>query len=402
MKDRADHKTAYLDHAAGAPISNDVKDEVSRILEWEILPNPEAGYSLAGKWRRELADHKNQIARTLGVKAPSIFISNGATEASLKLFEMISPKINKERLSICILDIEHSSLLDQVVGSDKITGSVKVIKVSDLGLGGNGEYDLSKVLKSVDDQTVLISMQLINNETGQILPIKKLAGEIAKIRKGREERGVNTPLFLHSDASQGGTTMDLHIPRLGVDALTINGAKIGGLPSSGLLYISPELARWSDRVPTIGKEDPIKTATLNIALSKVQKKRPSEKKRLGALSESFWRELKQLVPGAELNLSAKMGKVKHSDHILSIHLPGINAERLVILAGQHGVFIGTGAACSANQGKPSHVLRAIGCSSTEIASSIRISFGLSNIDKAEVLFAAQKIAELCGEESVKL
>lgn len=397
MNEKTDQKFVYLDHAAGAPISNSVKNEVKRIMECDVLPNPEAGYNLAAKWRKELAGHKDKIARVLGIKAPSIMVTNGATEASDMFLEFVKDVSVDKNYNFCVMDTEHSSIMQKA----NELGKVKKLKISDIKLDGGGRPDLSAILKVIDDSTVLITMQLVNNETGQIMPVKELAREIKNIRADRENRGLDTPLYLHSDASQAGTVEDLHIPKLGVNAMTINGAKLGGLPNSGLLYISPELARWISNREELKKEDPIRVATLSVALERAQSKRPAEKKRLSILADLFWREFKKGCPDSTLNLESKLGKTKQAGHILSIRIPGVNAERLVILAGQHGVYIGTGAACSANNGKPSHVLKAIGCTDTEIASSIRISFGANNKSKADVIWAAKKLAELSQHDSVK-
>src|SRR6185369_1682497 len=91
------------------------------------------------------------------------------------------------------------------------------------------------------DQTVLVSVMYANNEVGTIEPIRQVALLMEKIRAARRKTGNTLPLYLHTDACQAANYLDLHVSRLGVDMLTLNGGKIYGPKQSGVLYVSSKV-----------------------------------------------------------------------------------------------------------------------------------------------------------------
>jgi len=387
------HKIYNLDHAAGAPLNKSARKNLSEFINSDYY-NPDSSYQPAVNLRRDLAETKSKLAKLIGAKSPNIFITNGASDATNKLLSLI--KSAQRNPGIITTNIEHSTLLDSV----KKFRNHQIIAVNP-----NGTLNLNELESLISDQTILISIQYVNNETGQILPIKEASKLVQKIRVSRLTRDVELPIFLHSDASQAAITEDLQIPRLGVDALSLNGSKFGALPSTGLLYLSADLIRWLDskkvRLNPL-KENPLAIISIYKALSHAIQTKASEKKRLLKLSLSFLEELENSELQFEFNpQNLKIGK-KHIGHILNLALQRIDAEKLVILAGLNGVLISTGAACSASKNKPSHVLKALSLTDQEISSSIRVSFGSANKSSKEVQSAAEKIAELCQQDSIKL
>ncbi|MDQ5913507.1 MAG: cysteine desulfurase [Patescibacteria group bacterium] len=383
-----------LDHAAAAPINKEAKKAITKWLDLPVY-NIDSSYQPAVEQRRYLADLKSKTAKLLGVKLPNILITSGSSDASSKLLDLISQaEPNKE---VILTEIEHSTLLSRV----KDFPNHKILKLSDT----TGSIKLKDLAVAINDSTILISIQYVNNETGQVLPIKEAAKLVAEVNRSRKQRGIELPLFLHTDASQAAVTEDLNIPRLGVDALSLNGSKLGSLPSCGILYLSADLLRWlyskGIEYPH-QKENPLSIISLYYSLQHSIQKKATENKRLTNLSKAFFQELQKQIPEASLNpKNLKIGK-NHAPHILNIHIPKVSGERLTILAGLSGTLISTGAACSASKDRPSHVLQALGLSPAEIQSSIRVSFGSANGSEKEVIKAAKKLAELCNNPSVKL
>lgn len=381
-----------LDHASTAPLNKEAKKAVQEFLSSPIY-NPDSAYAPAVELRRYLADLKSKTAKLLGTKAPNIFITNGSSDASAKLLNLITSAAPKG--SVIATNIEHSSLLDLV---EKLPNA-KTLKVDPKKM-----IDLTKLKSLITDSTTLITIQYVNNETGQILPIKEISRLVKRIKADRLKRNIRLPLFLHTDASQAAITQDLLIPRLGVDSMSLNGSKFGALPGSGILYLSADLLRWLNSTgvePETSKENALSIISLYHALRHTIEKKNSEAKRLLNLSQSFYQELQKQIPEVSLNpCNLKIGK-NHSAHILNLYIPGINAERLVILAGLNNIFISTGAACSASKDKPSHVLEALDLSPKQIQSSIRVSFGSANKSEQEVKEAAKKLAALCKSPSIK-
>ena len=386
-------KTINLDHAAGAPLNKAAKKAVKEFLDSDIY-NTDASYAPATELRRNLSDLKNKTAKLIGTKSPNIYITSGSSDATSTLFEVF--KLSKNKGALITTNLEHSSLLDLV---PKNSGH-HILKIQN-----DGTLDLKELTGAITSQTLLLSIQYVNNETGQIMPIKEISKIVKQAREVREREGNKLPIFLHTDASQAAITQDIQVPRLGVDAMSLNGSKFGALPNSGLLYISSDILRWLNQsgisMPP-RKESPLSVISTYHALGHAIEKKNSESKRLLAISKTFWAEFQSQVPSAHLNpKNLKIGK-NHSAHILNIHVPGISGERLVILAGLNGILISTGAACSASKDKPSHVLEALGLRSEVIQSSIRVSFGSSNQSEKDAKDAAKKLASLCQNSSVRL
>jgi cysteine desulfurase len=395
------NKTYNLDHAATAPLNKSARKKIIEFINSDYY-NPDSNYQPAVNLRRDLAETKSKLAKLLGVKSPNIFITDGASDATnrlLNLIESAQAELEPEQLEVITSNIEHSTLLESV---KKLKGH-RIISIEP-----TGELNLIKLKALISDRTILISIQYVNNETGQILPIKEISRHLQKVKADRLSRGVDLPIFLHSDASQATVTEDLQIPRLGIDALSLNGSKFGALPNSGLLYLSADLIRWLDSKQNHeriklnpSKENPLAIISIYEALNHATQTKASEKKRLLNLSLSFLKELERSELNFKLNpTDLKIGK-KHTGHILNLTLAGIDAEKLVILAGLNGILISTGAACSASKNIPSHVLKALSLTVQETSSSIRLSFGSANKSSKEVQFAAKKLAKLCQQDSVR-
>lgn len=382
-----------LDHAACAPLNKEAKKNIKEYLDNPIY-NIDSSYSPAVDQRRYLSDLKSKTAKLIGVKAPNILITSGSSDANSRLLKLLSA--SSPEAKFITTEIEHSSLLD----------SIQELKNHQLiKLNKAGQLDLKELKEAINDSTLLITVQYINNETGQILPIKEISKIIKEVNNSRTKRGIDLPLFLHTDASQAAITEDLLIPRLGIDSLSLNGSKFGALPNSGILYLSADILRYLESKAILipkPKENPLSIISLYFALKHSIEKKSTESKRLLKLSKAFYNQLQKDLPDIKLSPNnLKIGK-NHSPHILNINIPNISGEKLVILAGLNRILISTGAACSASKDKPSHVLEALDLSLEQINSSIRVSFGSSNKSEKEVTDAAKKLAELCKNSSVEL
>ena len=251
-----------------------------------------------------------------------------------------------------------------------------------------GRVDLQKLETMVSDKTVLVSIGLVNNEIGTVQAMPDISKILNKLRKLRGSKG--RPLYLHSDCAQAPNYFDLHVSRLGVDLLTINGGKIYGPKQSGALYIRAGV-QLQPLILGGGQESNLRSGTENVAgaaglataLSLAQKKRSDEAKRMAKLRQQFIGGLEKIIPEAIVNCSAN-----HSaPHIVSVTFPDVDNERLMMELDERGIQVATGSACSASSDEPSHVLSAIGLSDKTAHSTLRFSFGraTSEADIAQTL-----------------
>jgi cysteine desulfurase len=263
----------------------------------------------------------------------------------------------------------------------------------------SGVIDLDDLKSKITDETQLISVSLSNNELGTIQPLAEIAGIIREIKIDRLRRGIKTQLLLHSDASQALNLLDINVARLGVDLLTLNSAKVYGPKGVGALYVSHD-ARLKPIIYGGGQENGLRSGTENVpsvigfakAVELVKEHLNGNRKKYAA-----WRKI--LL--AELQGYELINKKRSLDNFVVLCYNGIDAERLVFLLEEKGVYVATGAACAASKGVRSHVLAAIGLSDSEIAGSLRVTFGETNT-REQILQAARVINEVVNSEKERL
>lgn len=375
----------YLDHAAATPVSDKVLKAMEPYFSHEFF-NPSAAYLPAKKVAADYETAKGVIAHAIGAKASDLVITAGATEAN-NLALRNTPSGNTS--SILYLATEHDSVRKV---AERCGGTP--IKVLPSGL-----IDLDDLRAKITDDTMMISASLANNELGTVQPLAEIAGIIREVKIDRLKRGVKRQLLFHSDASQALNLLDINVARLGVDLLTLNSAKVYGPKGVGVLYVSHE-AKLAPLTVGGGQENGLRSGTENVpVVIGFAKAVELAKEHLGGNHKKYatWRKvLLDELHGYELI------NRKHSlDNFVVLCYNGIDAERLVFLLEDKGVYVSTGAACAASKGVKSHVLKAIGLSDAEIAGSLRLTLGETN-DEAQIHEAARIINAVVDAEKRRL
>ena len=337
--------------------------------------NPSAAYLPAKKVAADYEAAKGVIAHGIGAKASDIIITAGATEANNLAFTALDASLDSP--CILYLETEHDSVRRVAESYNGIP--IKVLR--------NGLIDLNDLKNKITDDIQMISIALVNNELGVIQPLAEVAQIIREIKIERMRRGIKTQLLLHSDASQALNLLEVNVARLGIDLLTLNAGKIYGPKGVGALYVSHD-ARLKPLTVGGGQEKGLRSGTENVpgvigfaeAMRLAREHLRSNRKKYAGFRKILLAELQ----GYELI------NTKHSlDNFIVLCYNGIDAERLVFLLEEKGVYVATGAACAASKGVKSHVLKAIGLSDTQIAGSLRISLGETNTE--EQMHEAAKI-----------
>lgn len=375
-------KQIYLDYAAATPM----RGEVIKAMEpyWsDKFYNPSANYLAARAVRHELEDYRARVGQILGAKPGEIIFTAGATEANnLAIAGVLNQSPNSE---VIISGVEHESVIEPAR-----RGKCRVVPVDTKGI-----VDLAKLEKLVTDQTVLVSIIYVSNELGVIQPLAEVAQLLNKLRNLRKQTGNKLPLYLHSDAAQAANYLDIHVARLGVDLMNLNGGKLYGPKQSGVLYVKAG-TKLQPLIVGGGQELGYRSGTENIsaiaglttALELAQDKHKGENKRLTQLRDYFEELVSQLVPNAQIN-----GLAKHrAPHITSLTVAGIDNERAMMQLDEAGVICAVGSACAASKQAPSPTLLAIGLSAEQAQSTLRFSFGY-HTTKAEIESAARLLAD---------
>ena len=376
----------YLDHAAATPMDQAVLTAMQPYFS-EFFFNPSSPYEPAVQVRRAYEDARSRLAATTGAKPDELIMTAGATES-------INLAVSGVNGHIVSSTIEHAAVLE----------NVKQHPHTLVAPQQNGIVDAEDVLAVITDDTELVTISLANSELGTIQPIRRISEGIASIRSDRKQRGVTTPLYFHSDASQGFGLLDIHVARLGIDMLTVNAGKIYGPKQVGFLWVKPSVT-LQPIVRGGGQERGLRSGTENVAgvigfaaaAEVASRKQPSEAKRIAELRDSLQKTLTTAFPEAQILGSKKRRLPGH----LSISFPGLDAERLIFMLEANGVLVATGSACSANKQTASHVLSAI-CEDNEVIDgSLRISLGRLN-DQENINRAARYIIDAVRSEYARI
>ena len=376
----------YLDHAAATPVDKRVLKAMEPYFATEFF-NPSAAYLPAKKVSADYEAAKATIAHAIGAKASDLVITAGATEANNLAFTCVTP--SRDICPLLYLVTEHDSVrrVAEQCGGE----AIKVLP--------NGVIDLDDLKAKITDETELISVALVNNELGTIQPLSEVAQIIREVKLDRMKRGIKTQLLLHSDASQALNLLDINVARLGVDLLTINAAKIYGPKGVGALYVSHD-ARLKPLTMGGGQENGLRSGTENVpGVIGFAKAVELAKEHLNGNRKKYaaWRKiiLKELEDYELIN------KKHVLDNFIVICYNGVDAERLVFLLEEKGVYVATGAACAASKGVRSHVLKAVGLSDLQIAGSLRLTLGETN-DEAQIHDTAEIINKTVKDEYKRL
>jgi cysteine desulfurase len=376
-------KLIYLDHAAATPIDPLVLRAMQPFFSQQFY-NPSATYAAARQVRQALESARQTVAHWLGAKTSEIIFTAGGTEANNLAIHGIMVRYPKA--NIVISAIEHES----------VRTPAEHYEYREVPVHADGRIDEEALLKSIDAQTVLVSVMYANNEIGTIQPIREISRRLDEVKKARRQAGNDLPIYLHTDACQAANYLDLHVSRLGVDLMTINGGKIYGPKQSGALFIKTG-AVLEPLIYGGGQERNLRSGTENVAscvglataLEIAQSNRHEETERLQKVQLEVYQSIEKYLPRAVVNGSQKF-RLPNNLHLT---LPGSDNERLIFELDERGILVAAGSACNASSEEPSHVLAAIGLDDGAARSSLRITLGRETASD-DIRRAIQVLAEL--------
>ena len=376
----------YLDHAAATPMEPKVLTAMLPYFS-EDFYNPSAPYSPAIVVRRAYEAAKNDLGHAIGAKGDEIVMTAGATESVNLAFYSIGGHI-------VTANIEHHAVLE----------AAKQFNHTLVEADERGMVSADSIKAAITPETRLVSIALANNELGTIQPIRDIAEVVRKEREARLKKGDHTPIYFHSDASQGVGQLDVNVARLGLDLLTLNAAKVYGPKQVGLLWAASHV-ELKPQVRGGGQERGIRSGTENVAgaigfakaMELATEHRRYESDRLSKLRNILETKITTAFPTAVISGHRKHRLAGH----LHISFPDLDAERVLFALESRGVLVATGSACAANKGTRSHVLTAIGLAPEVADGSLRLTLGhLSNDEN--IAKAAEYIIEEVTREYARV
>ena len=360
-------KFTYLDWAATAPPDPDSLD-IARRTALEQYGNPSSLHK-AGKAAAEvLINSRRTIASNLGCRPDQLYFTSGGSESNSIVFAHLLTRPRKG--SILTSTIEHSSVWEaaetfQALGYPHLTVSP----------GGDGIIRPEAAAEKISPETELVSIMLVNNETGSVQDIHAIAQSIKAAAKGSKKP------HIHTDAVQALGKMSLNLSSLEIDSASFSGHKIGAPRGIGLLYLKkPVPGLFSGG----GQEGGVRPGTENLpgiaALAFTLNKRTGEldsaiSRALG-IREKVVNGLKKIPGMVFLPEGINPMDSRLSPFILKCSFPPVPGEVLQRVLNDKGVMVSTGSACFSNHKKKTNrVLKAMGTSPVIAESSIRCSWG---------------------------
>lgn len=361
----------YLDNSATTKQYEEVTKTMTEAAE-NFFGNPSSLHSLGLKSEKKIRRSRQLIADSLGAGEDEIFFTSGGTESDNTAIYGIARAKKREGNKIITSAVEHPAVLEPCKALEK-----EGFEVVYIGVDSQCRINMEELAQTIDDNTILVSIMSVNNETGAIMPVK----DIAQIKKRA---------FFHTDGVQAyGKTSLSHT---GADMISISGHKIHGPKGIGALYV-----RKGINLPALvvggGQERSMRSGTENVPgiLGFGEACRISQ--------ESFDRRIK-FMASAKLYLQsaieAEISDIRINSpedgvvSVLNVSFLGTRGEVLLHTLEQDGIFVSTGSACSSNKKGGSHVLKAMGLSPREIEGAIRFSFSEFNTEK-EMEYAADKV-----------
>jgi cysteine desulfurase len=373
-------KEVYLDTASGTIVSFRTASQFLIYLQ-NNSANPHTFHRIGKNANEALRIARKDIATTLGVQSKEIYFTSGGTESdNMAIFGAVyaAQKKGIAKPHVIISAVEHPAILNSALALfKKGVADVSIIPVS-----REGVINLNEIKKNINQNTIIVSVMLINNETGARQPVEEIAKIIRHARKYLTK--TEYPYF-HTDAVQG-YYEGLHIPKLGVDMLTLTSGKMYGVRGVGLLYkkegvdIDPILYGGDqERGLRSGTESVPLVLTFRDVLQERKSIHEKERARLSFLREWFEGELMK-----KFDVVIHAAHTLRTPHILNISFLGIESEHLVLYLAAKGISVSAKSACSSESEEVSHVLQAMYDENIPFSKkegSIRFSFSIDTVKK---------------------
>ena len=370
----------YFDWAATAPPDPSAHREVQETA-FEYFANPSSIHSPGEKAGKKLAKCREDFARLIGCSAEEIVFTSGGSESNNLVLTSVLNRTkshsSRHRPNIVISGLEHSSVHRPAINLTQWGIEVRVVSTD-----AAGTLDLGILADALDDQTRLVSVMTVCNETGAIQPVKRLGNLV----KAHAEK-IGRPVLFHTDAVQALGKIPFEPVTCSVDTASFSAHKLGGPRGAGALYV-----RRNSRIDPLYKggtqEGNLRPGTENLPgiagfvsaagtwLTDLPPEAEGVRQRMAHLVEETIALGGKVIPSHR----EETEKQDYSPYILKLAFPPIPGEVMVRVLDGKGICLSTGSACISRLKTRHRVLKAMGVPDATAASAVRISQGPSTTD----------------------
>ena len=347
----------YLDNSATTKPCCEAVEAMTNALTvgWA---NPSALYSFGIDAAHALRTARHQVAAAMGAEPDRVFFTSGGTEADNWAIFGTVKRLGKRGKHIITTAIEHHAILNCM--KDLESQGYEVTYLQPDSLGNISLADLKAALRK---DTILVSIMMVNNEVGSVMPIAQMAKLTHKLCPDA---------YFHTDAVQGFLKIPFAAKTLGADLISVSSHKIHGPKGAGALYVSPRLRSFPPYLYGGGQEGGFRSGTeatpaifgfaaaAAAGAATFREDAAKEKQLLNALVEKL-----QTVEGLQIN------GAHDAPHILSLSIPGVPTQNSLNVLQDAGICVSAGSACA--KGHRSHTLTAMGLRPETMDGSFRIS-----------------------------
>ncbi len=349
----------YFDNAATTAVCEEAADAVNKGMQ--CFGNPSSLHRLGLDAELMVSGARETIAQALGADPSEIYFTSGATESSNTAIFGSFRAHSKRKNKVIISAVEHPATANAALVLEE--AGCEVVRISPRE---DGRFYAEDFINAVDENTFLISVMMVNNETGYVLPVSEIFSGVKK-----KDRTVLT----HCDCVQGFMKLPVKVKKLGADMISLSGHKIHAPKGIGALYLKKGV-----HLPSLlyggGQESGFRSGTESVPLiagfgAAVEKLSPTVNaryKKVGALRD-------HLVLGCKEHGWIVNSQEDASPYVVSIAIKGLRSEVLLHYLEKKQIYVSSGSACS--KGKKSTVLAQFGCASVSDF-TLRISFCADN------------------------
>lgn len=339
----------YLDYNATAPMRPATRECMMAVLG--ETGNAASVHAHGRAARKRVEDARAQVAALAHVRAQQVIFNSGATESNNTIMHGMDGR------RVLVSSIEHLSVLEAAPATAE-----KIPVTAD----GIIDMDAFKKMLNNGPAPALVSVMLVNSETGAIQPVK----EIAKLAK-------DAGALMHTDAVQGVGRMDVNLKDLGVDMMSVSAHKIGGPQGVGAIIfretqLLPKFMKGGTQEmhQRAGTQNAAGIAGFGHAAEATLNELP-DYGRITDLRDGLEKRLRAVAN----DIIIHAGKAPRVGNTTNIGVPGLSAETQLMALDLDGISVSAGSACSAGSYKPSYVLAAMGADEQAARSALRISLG---------------------------
>ena len=347
----------YLDNSATTkPCAEAVAAMTAALTEnWA---NPSALYGFGIDAAKLLRTARMQVAAAMGAEPDRVFFTSGGTEADNWALFSAAKRFGKKKKHIITTAIEHHAILHAM---QELTA--QGFEVTYLQPDGEGRITLAQLKEALRPDTFLVSIMMVNNEAGSVMPIAQMAKLVHKL---------NPDTVFHTDAVQGFLKVPFQAKSLGADLISVSSHKVHGPKGAGALYISPRLKSFPAMLVGGGQENNFRSGTegtpaifgfaaaCGVGAATLKADIDREK---GLLAYAI-----EKISGME---GIRINGAHEAPHILSLSVPGVPTQNTLNLLQEDGICISAGSACA--KGHRSHVLSAMNLPGEVIDGAFRVS-----------------------------